>query len=539
MTSAARLRAAARGQEADSIPLDLARRRRGRPKLVDREQLPQGEDSLDARLAHFPLTDLGNAERFVERHRGQFLFCQAIGWLAWDGRRWAREGADELVLQGAHRAVRAIQDEANAIRGTRQDAEIDIKKDGSVVMLSDKLAAWGRMSESAPRLSSISKQAAPYLGTAVGDLDADPMRITVLNGTLSISRRSDGPYVVLRPHAPEDRITKLAPVIYDPEAGCPTFEAFLARVQPDPTMRRFLHQWGGLSLTGDTGEQKLVFHHGTGRNGKSVYVDAVGHVAGDYAATILIESFLDTGRARRGGEATPDFAVLPGVRMLRTSEPEKGAKLAEGLIKLATGGEPINARHLNKPFFSFKPAFKLTIQGNDRPKIDGTDEGIWGRLLLVPWGVFIPKAERDRNLGKKLEAEASGILNHLLSGLCDWLDHGLVIPPDVEAATDAYRADSDPLGRFLEACTRKAPGQRVQSTVLHELYAAWARVNGEAPRSQKAFGSALKSRGMADLKSGVQWWLDIETIAMPGDFVDPHGEPWRADDRPRGYRDDD
>jgi putative DNA primase/helicase len=79
------------------------------------------------------------------------------------------------------------------------------------------------------------------------------------------------------------------------------------------------------------------------------------------------------------------------VRFLRTSEPEKGAKLAEALIKLVTGGEAIDARYLNKGFFTFLPSFKLTISGNHQPKITGHDDGIWRRVMLVPWAVQIAR----------------------------------------------------------------------------------------------------------------------------------------------------
>ena len=492
---------------------------------------------LDRDLAFRPQTDLGNTERFVERFRDKLLYCSATGWLFWDGQRWAPDDGEAAVLRAEHETVRAIQDEAKAIAGTDYDMRVG-GSDDAPIMLSDKLAGWGRKSEAGPRLSVIGKRAKGNLKVTTAQLDADPMTINVLNGTLEVRKRSEGQYVRLRPHSPKDLITKLAPVVYAPDAACPIFDAFLLRVQPDPENRRFLDQWSGLSLTGDTGEQKLVFHHGKGRNGKSVHAEATGFVAGDYATTVPIETFLRGDRARRGGEATPDLARLPGVRMLRTSEPEKGSKLAESLIKLATGGEPMDARNLNKPFFSFMPCFKLSIQGNYRPKIDGTDEGIWGRLLMVPWPVFIPKEERDRKLPEKLKAEASGILNRMLSGLCDWLDNGLMVPADVELATETYRADSDPIGRFLAACTRPAIGLRVQSTTLHELFSAWARVNGEAPRSQKAFSSALKERGIPDLKSGVQWWLDLETTARASDFVDFHGEPLEAaSDRSR-YPDD-
>ncbi|GJD73599.1 DNA primase family protein [Methylobacterium goesingense] len=525
----------------EPINLDVARERAQRGKLDKAtRRSPQPGSELDQKLAFLPQTDLGNAERFVARNRDRFLWCSTVGWMAWDGKRWDADGAAEKVLRAEHDTVRAIQVEADAIRDTDLDVELVPKKDGKGEMLSDKLASWGRSSEAASKLSAIAKHATAYLTVKPSDFDADPMRINVLNGTLTIAKHPIEPYVTLMPHNPEDRITKIAPVTYDPNAACPTFDGFLLRVQPDINNRRFLDQWSGLSLTGDISEQKLVFHWGTGRNGKSVYVDAVGYVAGDYGATIPIETFIESGRARRGGEATPDLARLPGIRMLRTSEPEKGAKLAEALIKLATGGEPMDARHLNKAFFTFKPSFKLTIQGNYRPKVDGTDEGIWGRLNLVPWSVFIPKEERDRKLGEKLKAEASGILNRLLSGLCDWLDNGLVIPPDVEAATETYRADSDPIGRFLAVCTKPTIGHRTQATVLHELYVAWAKVNGEASRSANMLGRELRGRGMPDIKSGVQWWVDIETTKLPSEFVDNYGEPLHADENAyRRYRDGD
>jgi putative DNA primase/helicase len=245
---------------------------------------------------------------------------------------------------------------------------------------------------------------------SIDRLDADKMRINVNNGTLVVRRQDDGDYVSFQPYDPADLITKLAPVDFDPDATCEVFDTFLAKVQPRHEMREFIQQWLGLSLTGDVSEQKLAFFYGKGGNGKSVLIDAVSYVAGDYGETVPIETFLDQGKARSAGQATPDLAILPGVRMLRTSEPEKGSKLAEAMIKLVTGGEPIQARHLNRDFFKFYPQFKLTMSGNYRPQISGTDEGIWRRVRLVPFSVIVPKEERDIRLPDKLRGEASGIL---------------------------------------------------------------------------------------------------------------------------------
>jgi putative DNA primase/helicase len=295
-------------------------------------------------------------------------------------------------------------------------------------------------------------------------------------------------------------------------------------------VRAFIHQWFGLSLTGDVSEQKLVVFYGKGGNGKSVLLDTVSYVAGDYGATVPIETFLDQGRSRGAGQASPDLAILPGVRMLRTSEPEKGAKLAEAMVKLVTGGEPILARDLNRPFFRFYPQFKLTMSGNYRPTISGADEGIWRRMGLLPFNVIIPKEERDPNLIGKLRLEASGILNRLLDGLRVWLDHGLQEPDDVVRATAEYRAASDPLGRFLSTCVVISLGDRVQSSVLYQLYEAWCAAASESPWKQRGFSQAMEERGYRRKHSDLVWWLDTKMIKNRDDFVDHEGKPIRVRD---------
>lgn len=483
-------------------------------------------DIVDRDLAKIPLTDLGNAERFARRNHKKFLYVDTLGWLAWDGRRWARGGVEGLLLKAVHETVRAIQNEATAIADTDDDFVVAKRANNEDLMLSDALAKWGRASEAATKLQAIPKHATAYLSISGEHLDADPWRINVLNGTLIIDRTTAGDEDVVRfaPHNPNDKITKLAPVYFDPDAECPVYDRFIKQVLPDDGLQRFIHQWGGYSLTGDTAEQKLCFFYGKGKNGKSTLVDAWGAVAGDYGETVPIETFLNQGRGRNAGQATPDLAILPGVRFLRTSEPEKGAKLAEALIKLVTGGEPIQARHLNRDYFKFRPAFKLTMSGNYRPAIDGTDEGIWRRVALIPWLVTVEKP--DRGLPAKLALESSGILNRLLDGLRDYVESGLVFPDAVTEATASYRDDSDPLGRFLRVAVERSTGDRVQSSQMHRVFIAWTKAVGEREWSPKGLALALKERGFRSMQSNVMWWLDVRLSEAGAEFaggsVAPH-----------------
>ena len=520
-----------------------AGRRASSRRGASREDLsPEDQAELDLRLAFFPLTDLGNAERFRERYRGRLIWCAAIGWLWWDGRRWAREGADERVGRAEHDTVRSIQDEADALAESGKDLIMGSKRNPKAkgkdappgepvdieVFLSEILRSWGRASESAAHMAAIAKHGAKYLAIAPAALDADPCKINLQNGTLIVDRESaDRGYIEFVEHNPAHLISKIAPVDFAPGAQCPKYDAFLSQVQPKPATRRFLHQWAGLSLTGDTREQRLSVFWGKGKNGKSVFVDTISHVAGEYSETVPIETFLAEGRGRNAGQATPDLAILPGVRMLRTSEPKRNAALDEALIKLATGGEPIIARHLNRDYFKFYPSFKLTISGNYRPKIEGSDEGIWRRVLLVPWTYTVPKDEIDKTLTLKLRGEASGILNRILDGLRDWLDNGLLLPDEVEQATAEYRSDSDPLGRFLTACVEIVELERTQSSVLHEVFIAWAKANSATEWSPKGLAMAMKERGFHIDKSSVSYWRGVRLKAKVSDFLDAQGKPIR------------
>jgi putative DNA primase/helicase len=503
------------------------RARPGRPPVTSRttsagpapdarQAIEASGSDLDRRLASFKLTDVGNVERFLARYGDVFRWCPAIGWLAWTQKKWSAVGAEGLGVIAVHKTVRAIEDEAAAIEGTDDDFEIAKGK-----MRSDQVAAWGVTSEGARHFGCILKNAAGYLEIQAPTLDRDLMKVNVNNGTLAARKTDDGtPYVVLKPHDPIDLCTKITPIDYAPAASCPVYDAFLERVQPKPEMRRFLHMWAGLSLTGNISEEVLAIFYGGGANGKSTWLETVAHVVGDYAGSSSIETFVEHKHKRRGDQASPDVARLAGVRFLRTSEPESGARLAEAFVKWITGGDMITARHLNRAEFEFLPQFKLIISGNHRPVVRGVDKGIWRRIRLVPWDVTIPEPERDKSLKTKLLAEGAGILNRLLDGLRDWLDNGLIIPTEVTEATAKYREDSDTLGRFLAACTRRAPGCQVQSSKLFSVFLAWAKQNGVDEWTMNGFSAAMHDHGFTKAKvHGLMLWEDLELILDLCDFV--------------------
>lgn len=501
-----------------------------------------GDEGLNRWLAFFPMTELGLIERYVQRQKNRLKFCDAIGWLLWNGTCWTRTGALGAAISAGHEVVRAVQAEADSIRDTEFDDIVDLKEpkkkgdDPIEVMLSDQLALFGRISETKAKMT-LHDHAAPYLAVEVDELDADPFAINLMNGTLVVRRDWREPLrpgwlqvnanIRLKPHDQGDLITKMMPVRFEAGAECPRYDDFLDVVQPHAELRDFLDDWNGYSLTGDASEQKLVFHHGSGKNGKSTELQIRLSLVGDYGKSIPIETFVSEGRSRSAGQATPDLAMLRRVRTLVTSEPEKGWKLNEALIKVLTGGDEVPVRELHRSYFMLKPEFKLSIGGNFKPNISGgeAESGIWRRVVLMPWAVKISREQRDPHLIDKLKREGSGILNRWLAGLARWMQRGLVQPEEITKATEKFRVESDPLGRFLAECTQANEAASIQSTTLHQLYAAWCKVAGEKEWTPTGFGKAMNERGFEKVKRSNHYWDGLEAIKNINDFVDHSGQP--------------
>lgn len=503
------------------------------------------DDDFDLRLALLPRNDIGNAKRLIERFGLDLLHVPDIGWHVWAESHWDRRTGERQAQLLAHRTVAAIKDEAKALEdhGPFEEPPEDVEEPAA--KSADKewadfvkgRYAWAIGSGNSGRVSAMLREAAPYQATELEELDADPFMLNVANGTLPLraaggvadgkgSGEGGGGDLVLQPHQREHRITKISPARFDPEAEAPIFRRFLDGILPDGEIQTFLQRWFGYCLTGDTSEQCLVLFHGTGANGKSTLVDTVKWILGDYAMTLPFASLLHDDR-RRGSEPTPDLARLPGARLVSAAEPEIGQRFSESLIKTLTGGEAITARHLQQGFFEFTPSFKLVLSFNTKPSVRGQDEGIWRRLLMVPFDVTVPKAQRDRDLAEKLRGEASGILNWMLDGLRLWSEGGLQIPAAVRAATAAYKTESDPLGQFMEMATVRRLGAHVQAKQLYTAYTHWCKENAVEPLSMTAVGRKLGDRGIEKERAGVVFYKDLELLE---EFKPSSGPPPHDDD---------
>lgn len=423
-----------------------------------------------ANIAEITDSDLANGKRLAARHGSDLRFTPERGWLTWTGQRWLVDDKQVQIQARAKETAESIFDEI---------------KDAA-----DKKAAYNhaRKSQSKNAIQSMMwlAQSEPGIPVRLTDFDADGWVFNLRNGTLNLRTGE------LQPHRREDLITNLADVEFNKAADCELWDAFLWRVTDrNEELYAYLRRFVGYLLVGDTSEQALHFMYGLGANGKSVFCEVLMRLLGEYAVAVSPDLIM----LKRHGGIPNDVARLRGVRAALMNETSQGARFDEARLKDLTGGDTLTARFLHQEFFDFAPTHRIVIRGNHKPAINGTDEGIWRRLRLVPFTVTIPEDERDHQLLAKLQAELPGILNWAIAGCLEWQRDGLKPPSIITDAVRAYREESDTLGRFIAECCEVAKLAQVKSSSFFQRYQHFAEQAGERSMPSKDLPHEMQRRG--------------------------------------------
>jgi putative DNA primase/helicase len=392
---------------------------------------------------------------FADQYERTLRFDHDIGrWLEWDGVRWRADRCD----RGFHYA-REIGRRMGA--GKRQVCKASVAN------------GVERMARADPRLAVVSSE-----------WDGDLWKLGTPGGVVDL-RSGD-----LLKADPTYRITKTTAVA--PARGVPQlWLRFLDEaLGGDSEMIALIQEWCGYCLTGDTSEHVLMFIFGNGGNGKSVLLNTITKILGDYAVTAAMETFTSS----RGERHSTDVAMLKGARLVTASETEEEHSWAEARIKQLTGADPITARFMRRDNFTFIPQSKLTIAGNHAPVLQNIDEAMRRRLRIVPFDR--QPAMPDRQLEAKLVKEWPQILSWMVEGCSRWQRHGLSHPKALVDATNAYFEEQDLVGQWLAQECDVGPSR---SHIVADMFASWerfAKANGENPGTNKWFTRALKARGI-------------------------------------------
>jgi putative DNA primase/helicase len=314
--------------------------------------------------------------------------------------------------------------------------------------------------------------------------DSDPWLLGTPKGTLNLKNgRMHSP-------RPSDGITKLTGCYPEKKDPALWLKFLNDATRGDPQMMTYLQRVAGYCLTGLTTEHALFFIYGPGGNGKSVFLNILVHILGDYAVSAPMDTFTSS----KFNSHPTELAMLKGARLVTASETEEGRSWAEARIKALTGGDPITARFMRQDFFTYQPHFKLLFAGNHQPTLNAVDPAMRRRFNMLPF-VHRPP-EPDHMLEEKLKEEAPRILAWALQGCLDWQRDGLGRPESVVAATDEYFEDQDTFGRWVDEELIFEAGAWETRAILFEKWSAFARRNGEQPGTAKTFNAAMVRLGV-------------------------------------------
>ena len=425
----------------------------------------------------YSTTDNGSGRLFSDIVRGQARYVASRkSWFIYDGTRWTPDEGNMATMEMCKAIGDALTHYAFAIQDENERKQY----------LKYTLRWVTRNYR-----KTILDDAASVYNIGMGEFDADVNLLNCKNGTLDLKTMQ------FRSHNPDDKITKIADVVYDPNARCPRFEQFLIEVMSgDADKSAFLQKALGYALSGDSQyECMFILYGATTRNGKSTLMESILRVFGDYGLTVAPETI--AAKQRNSSGPSEDLARLAGRRLANISEPSRGMRLNAAQVKGMTGNDSINARFLHCNSFDFRPQFKLYINTNYLPSVDDMSLFSSNRVRVIPFDRHFEPQEQDPNL-KHLFAEEeakSAILNWLIAGWQLLQKEGLDSPAAVVEATKEYSRDSNKIALFAEEKLIEDRTGEARTAAVYERYKEWCDVNGCMPENSTNFKKSLQAIG--------------------------------------------
>ena len=423
------------------------------------------------------MDDMGNALRIMDKFGEKIRYNHVERrWMYYDERRWCYDDTG-TIYRIADSAIDDMKKEY-AYYLSENGAEDDITK------AFEKHMKASRSRKSKKNMVEELQHHVPILPSS---LDRYKTIVNAPNGMIDLKTGE------LLPHDPQKYITKILSAEYTDHADCPQWQSFLSDIfNGDRELIRYVQKAVGYCLTGSTAEQCVFFLYGTGRNGKSTFLEVLRDVFGGYITNIQPETIMV--RSSGNGNASSDIARLKGARLVTSVEPNEGMRINEGLLKQLTGDDVVTARKLYSDEFEFKPEFKLWMATNHKPIIRGTDTGIWRRIHLIPFTVQIPPEKVDRRLPFKLRSELPAILRWCVDGCLLWQREGLGMPAAVLNSVNEYRREMDVISTFIDARCVVAEGESISANKLFAVYSQWCEEFCEYRMSSTKFGVEMSKR---------------------------------------------
>lgn len=429
----------------------------------------------------YPWTDLGAGQLFADCFKDLARYVpRRKSWFVY------KDGVWEQDTEGL-KAMEYCKDVAKSMILYASDIQDDHRRQEFLKFCAKWQSRKGR--------ETFLKDAQGAYSLRMDAFDTDLFTFNCANGTLHLDTME------FTEHRSSDLLTKKSPAVYDPQARCARFEAFVDEIcSSDRDKARFLQKALGYALSGDTRyECFFILYGATSRNGKGTLCESILNVMGSYGCAAKPET-IGINQYTNSHAPTEDIARLASARFVNISEPDKGLVLNSAQIKSMTGNDTITARFLHENSFDFKPRFKIFINTNHPPVINDMPMFQSGRVKVIPFEKHFEDDEQDQTLKEEfLKPEnQSAILNWLIEGWRMLQKEGLDMPECVRTAVEEYRHESDKIMLFVEEMLEKGDGYKMKTMNAYQEYRRWCNDRGYGTESIKNFNLAL--RRIAEVK---------------------------------------
>jgi P4 family phage/plasmid primase-like protien len=452
-------------------------------------------------------SDIGQAKMLVREYGDELVYTVGTDYLRYDGKVW-NESKQQAI--GAMEEFLDLQlADAMVCCGEAKQACIDAGFDPEGVgkrdmanLSDDQLAlleayldarkyyAFVMKRRDMKYVTSALQAAKPMLEVKTTDLDSDPYLLNTPAGTLDLRKGLSS----MRPHDPRDLITKITK--YAPsDEGMDLWKDQLDKTfEGKADIIEYTQASFGEDIFGVVENEKLTIPFGGGRNGKSTVCNSIAGVLGSYAGTISADVL--TANCRRNPK--PEIAELKGKRFLIAGELEEGMRLSTSIIKQICSTDVVKGEKKYKDPFDFIPTHSIILFTNHLPKVSAMDDGIWRRLVVIPFNAkFEGKSDKKNYTNYLMEKAGGAILKWLIEGAKKAYDadFNTDTPAEVQAAIDKYRSDSDWFSHFVDECCEVGDSFKEKSGDLYAAYRAYCARVGDYTRSTTDFYNELEARG--------------------------------------------
>ncbi len=389
------------------------------------------------------------------------LTFQHDSWFEYDGTKYVERSKSEF--------------ETAIVEKIREEAGLDVTQQ---LVTSIRLASY-------PLVAVPNNIEAPFW---ISTHQSTEHLISLQNGLINLTLLVSGEKNPLMEHTPDFFVRSSQPYPYLPSAKCPRWMQFLDyALAIDPDLQWVMQEFYGLCLTHDMRFHAFLFLQGESRTGKGVAFEVLQALVGwDNVSSVPLRDF--------GG----NFGLQPmlGKKLNINAEVPELDNVAEDILKEYTGGSTMMTYHRkNKESLITKQRARLAFSSNHYPNFKDRSEGIWNRMILIPFKNVVPEEARDPNLVSYLvEKELAGIFNWAMEGYARLVKNGRFTDSVVmRVEREEYRDETIPVRRFLKEIIVLDEGSKVTNKELYPLYTKWSKMEGHHRQNAVTFGRDTKA----------------------------------------------